>query len=216
MDMRTKNFLKHHFLGALVMTTSIVVGQSTTPGNVMNLSTDYLGWDNTFPTNDFPLVVKHELNQPIEWWTDDILRMRLHPTQTTNLPLIGGGTIPVQQDGFLAISGTPALLAPGGRGAFTRLHLADIDPSSSANFYAQPWGYRGWMRNGMTLTGNRDQAYVGQLYHDEDESDMVIQWSDNSDKQPTIGPDRMRFLFTWNRVQGITEGAQSEEGLELM
>ncbi|MEZ4758069.1 MAG: hypothetical protein R2817_14670 [Flavobacteriales bacterium] len=143
--------------------------------------------------------------------------MRLHPTQTTNLPLLGGGTIPVQQDGFLAISGTPGLLAPGGRGAFTRLHLADIDPGGvGPNFYAQPWGFRGWMRNGITLTGNRDQAYVGQLYYDEDESDMVIQWSDNSDKQPTFGPDRMRFLFTWDRVQGVNEGARSEEGLELM
>ena len=160
--------------------------QVSTPFNNGGIG-DFVGWDNT---NGFPLEIRHDANQPIDWYTDSIQRMRLHPTQTTNLPLIGGGTIPVQQDGFLAISGTPALLAPGGRGAFTRLHLADIDPSSSANFYAQPWGYRGWMRNGMTLTGNRDQAYVGQLYHDEDESDMVIQWSDNSDKQPTIGPDR--------------------------
>ena len=54
---------------------------------------DYVGWDNT---TTVPLMVRHDNNQPIEWYTDSIQRMRLHPTQTTNLPLIGGGSLLAQ------------------------------------------------------------------------------------------------------------------------
>ncbi len=63
--MRTKNFLKHLFLGALLLSAGKVVGQSTVPGNA-GIATDFLGWDNT-GTNNFPLMVRHDLNQPIDY-----------------------------------------------------------------------------------------------------------------------------------------------------
>ncbi len=44
--MRAQDFLKHLVLGALALTTGMLVGQSTTPGNVAFLNTDFLGWDN--------------------------------------------------------------------------------------------------------------------------------------------------------------------------
>ena len=62
--MRTKNLLRHLVLGALLLPTGKLVGQSTTPGNVANLTTDFLGWNNNLMANNFPLVVKHELNHP--------------------------------------------------------------------------------------------------------------------------------------------------------
>jgi hypothetical protein len=74
--MRTKNFMKHLILGALLLTTGKMVGQSTTPGNVLALSTDFLGW-NTNAANNFPLMVRHDLNQPIQFLTNNVNRMRL-------------------------------------------------------------------------------------------------------------------------------------------
>ena len=153
--MRTKNFLKHLFMGALLLTTGEVVGQSTTPGNVAGGVNDFLGWDNTFPANNFPLQVRHDLNQPIDFFTNALQRMRLNPTQNNT---INGFSVPT--DGFLglgpnALATNTAPLLP-----WTRLHLHDnvLTGNAIAN------GFRPWMRNGITMTGNNDQMYVGQLY----------------------------------------------------
>ena len=114
------------------------------------------------------------------------------------------------RDGFVGISGTPGFFAPGGHGPFTRLHLADLDPSSAGpNFYAQPWGFRSWMRNGITFTGNHDHSYVGQKYGEVDETDMIIHWSDNPNKE-YFGPDRLRFLFTGDDL-GASSGINSTD-----
>ncbi len=174
--------------------------------------TDYVGWDNN---TTVPLMVRHNGNQPIQWWTDSIQRMQLYHTRTGTLPLLGGGTINVQQDGYLGLSGTPGFFATNGYGPFSRLHLADLDPNSEGqNHYNQPWGYRSWMKNGMTLTGNHDHAYIGQRYYGHDSTDLVIHWSDNAEKSP-FGPDRLRFIFTTDNT-GATQGSRSQEGLEFM
>jgi hypothetical protein len=71
------------------------------------------------------------------------------------------------------------------------------------------------MRNGVTMTGNSDQAYIGQKYRGPDSTDMVIQWSDN----PGAGsytPDHMRFIFTSNYSASRDTGCKSLEGLEAM
>ncbi|MEZ4808569.1 MAG: hypothetical protein R2815_13990 [Flavobacteriales bacterium] len=99
-------------------------------------------------------------------------------------------------------------------GAFTRLHLADSINNSLYN-YAQPLGFRPWMRNGITFTGNSDQAYIGQRYYGNDSTDLVFQWSDN----PGAGnytPDRLRFIFTSNYSATRDTGAKSMEGLEAL
>ncbi|MCB9165462.1 MAG: hypothetical protein H6592_13700 [Flavobacteriales bacterium] len=85
--MRTKNFLKHLILGALLLTTGKVVGQVSTGSNVAAFGTDFLGW-NTNPANSLiPLQVRHNLNQPIEWYTNGLQRMKLFPNVS---PVING------------------------------------------------------------------------------------------------------------------------------
>ncbi|MBL7929412.1 MAG: hypothetical protein JNL47_08115 [Bacteroidia bacterium] len=52
------------------MICNAAFAQSTTPGNVWVLGgNEFLGWDLT-PTNITPLFIKHELNQPIRFFTD--------------------------------------------------------------------------------------------------------------------------------------------------
>ncbi|MBL8011622.1 MAG: tail fiber domain-containing protein, partial [Flavobacteriales bacterium] len=113
------------------------------------------------------------------------------------------------------LSGTPGFFGAAAPGPFTRLHLADEDPNTEGTYhYSQPWGFRSWMKNGVTFTGNHDHAYVGQRYYGHDTTDMVIHWSDNADKSP-FGPDRLRFIFTTDNM-GATQGSRSLEGLEFM
>lgn len=101
----------------------------------------------------------------------------------------------------------------------TRLHLAEGKGDNS-----QDIGYRPWMRNGVSLTGNADQGYMGQKYTYEhpqdygsgelkDYTDLVLQWSDNPGKELK---DRMRFIFTSGYEHSNTTGANSLEGLEGM
>ena len=99
--MRTKNFLNHLFLSALLLTTGEVAGQVTTSGNVASATTDFLGWDNTV-TNNFSLMVRHDLNWPIDLYTDATHRMRLNPSQND---VINSFTVPT--DGFLGLGTSP-------------------------------------------------------------------------------------------------------------
>ncbi len=163
--MRTKNFLKHLILGALVLTTCKVVGQATTaPGNVAAGGADFLGWDATSPANDFPLRVKHEGNWPIQWWTDSLHRMQLYHTMP---PATINGFPNIARNGFLGISPVEAFYT--NPGPFSRLHL--VDSGATAVNYAQDFGWRPWMRNGVTMTGNSDQMYIGHKYTYVDSTD---------------------------------------------
>lgn len=86
--------------------------------------------------------------------------------------------------GFVGISPS-SYFWDNGPGTFSRLHLAE--PGA---YGFQSIGYRPWMRNGVTFTGNSDQMYIGQKYTydnpEEPESgelndytDAIVQWSDN-------------------------------------
>lgn len=180
------NFLKHLILGALTLTTGKVVAQVTTAGNVAGGVNDFLGWNNN-AINNFPLRVRHDLNQPIDWYTHAIQRMRLYPTNSATL-----NTFTVPRNGFVAISPQP--LFYNNPGPFSRLHLVD-SVDNNVTTYAQDFGYRPWMRNGITVTGNADQMYIGHKYaykdsvdhtsgEINDRSDAVIEWSDNPDDAP--------------------------------
>jgi len=139
------------------------------------------------------------------------MRARLYPNQTSNF----SATYPaVAQNGFFALSGQPNFFTqPASPGAFSRLHL--VDQAGNGNtplFYAPTQAYRGWMRNGITMTGNADMGYMGQKYLANDRTDMVLHWSNDAGTM-AFAPDRLRIMFT-TLEDGALSGATSFEGLE--
>lgn len=164
-------------------------------------------------TNTNPVEVRHNGNYPIQFYTDSIQRMRLYETRL-NTTIQSHS---VNQSGYVGISNQP-LFFTSTVGPFSRLHLVD-SCNNNQNHFAQQYGFRPWMKNGITFTGNQDQSYVGQKYAGttvaNDSTDMVIQWSDNDDDSPWP-TDRLRFLFTddYNDANPPPYGARSMEGLE--
>jgi uncharacterized protein (UPF0297 family) len=204
--MRTKNFLQHLILGALLLSAGKVVGQSTTPGNVAGAGTDFLGWNNN-GANNFPLRVRHDGNWPIEWYTDARRRMQLYQT-LNNVSLNGFNGL--NHSGYLGLSGNPAFFTfslP-----FSRLHLADTSQFTGIN--AQALGFRPWQRNGITFTGNGDHGYFGQEHNGQDTTDMVLAWS-NDFGIDEFSPDHLSIRFISNRTTAAS-GANSMKGLEAM
>jgi len=125
--------------------------------------------------------------------TQNVQRARLNGNVTSD---IGPPTAPpftnVNRDGFFALSGTAdAFTNIGSRAPFTRLHLVDnaVNPNDPV-VYAQQHGFRPWQRNGVTFTGNSDQSYIGHRYAGNDNTDFVVQWSDNPNGSPW-GTDRI-------------------------
>lgn len=168
--MFTTTKFRHLVWGALVLSASHAQGQVTWLGN-SGASTDFLGWDNTV-TNNFPLMVRHDLDQPIEWWTERSRRMRLSYNET-----YGIGSFPNQSKygSLLLCPKVDGFYNNGAKGPFSLLHLA------ADNYNAQQGSYRPWMNVGITFTGNNDQGYIGQKYNHEDiesdRTDFVIQWT---------------------------------------
>ena len=127
---------------------------------------DYVGCDGL---TTFPLEVRHNGNQPIEWYTDSLRRMLLMETDSYDV----GGSTSQDKDGFLLLCpDVDQFYSNGAPGPYTTLHLAAADDN------AQEAGYRPNMGNGITMTGNDDQMYVGQLFNGLDHTDAAIVWSD--------------------------------------
>jgi hypothetical protein len=79
------------------------------------------------------------------------------------------------------------------KGAFSQLHLN----GEGSNF--QEFGYRPWMKTGITLTANRDLSYLGMRKlstnpNEEDITETVFLWSDNA--STSAGPDKLVFRFS--------------------
>jgi hypothetical protein len=123
----------------------------------------------------------------------------------------------INRDGFFLLSGQPeAFTNVNSRAPFTRLHLVDEETgSTNPVVYAQQHGFRPWQRNGITFTGNSDQSYIGHRYAGNDNTDFVIQWSDNPNSSPH-GTDRMKFVFTTQYTVGQNRGAASVYGLDAL
>ena len=93
--------------------------------------------------------------------------------------------------------------------------MEDVANAIDPVVYAQQLGYRPWMRNGITFTGNSDQSYIGHKYAaTNDNTDFVIQWSDNPAGSPW-GVDRMKFVFS-SAFTGVARGMGSADGMEAM
>lgn len=128
---------------------------------------------------------------PIRFHTNGTERMKLNYTQSYAIDGYTG-----DRTGFLllgidnnSISNNTSIFATN-RGGFSLLHLN----GEGTGF--QEYGYRPWMRTGVTFTANRDLSYVGlrPLGTGEDETEMTIAWSDNP-TAPSPGPDDMVFRF---------------------
>ncbi len=133
-------------------------------------------------------------NSPIYTQTNGVNRYKLNGT--LNYP-VNGFTAP--RDGYFlltsinaSMSGSPGLLYDGGRGAFSQFHI-------HGGGIAQEFGYRSWMRTGITLTDNNDMSYIGlrQVGTGVDVTEMVINWTDNQGGG-NFGPDDMVFRFSTN------------------
>ncbi len=125
---------------------------------------------------------------PLLFRTNAINRMRLNGTQSYS---VAGSTQP--RDGYLLLganipsNGTPIYDI----GAFSMLHL-----NGANGTFVQQFGFRDWMRTGITLTDNNDLSYFGirQIGTANDVSETAMIWSDN---QPAgNGPDDFAFRFT--------------------
>ena len=195
-----KHLLKMGCMTVLLVSLQANAQFWNTAGNNV-VGTDYLG---AALGSTVPLQLKTVGILPIDFYTTNTFRMRLNPTVT--YPTLNGlSSIPA--DGFALLSPNANFLASAPYGPFSRLHLAD------GTYDTQNFGYRPWQRNGVTFTGNNDQAYVGHKYGVLDQSDMVIQWSDNPGFTKA---DRMRFIFTSQYQVSPTSKMNSLEGLEAM
>ncbi len=173
--------------------------QVTTPLNIANANTDFVGWEND-PANQFELNIKHEMNFPIQWWTDDIRCMWLTPTLTA---LTVNGYTGLDLSGRLGIGDFNAPVNQ----PLTLLHLDSMGTELA--------GYRPWMGTGVLITKTSDMMYVGMMGGEDDRSDAIISWSDNVEDQPNFGPDRLRFIFTNEPPATPIMTAQELHGLEL-
>lgn len=152
-------------------------------------------------------------NSPIYTETNGALREKLNGdfTGATQYPintytaaqgvntsgyLLLGANSPIQPGG-----GPPALYQQ--KGAFSLLHLNGVQNSITGTGFTQEFGYRPWMKTGITFTGNNDLMYFGirALAPGQDQSEMLVSWSDNNG--PGNGPDDFAFRFM-GTGQGIT------------
>lgn len=178
---------------ALAMAQPVMGQWLTTGNNGLSWTTNFLG------TTD---------GVPINFRTDNLFRARINPRMI--YPSLNSFTN-IPADGFTLITPDNGILSQV-KGPFSRLHLAEGGTTGNA----EELGFRPWMKNGISYTGNTDQGYIGQKYRGEGgtgETDMVIQWSDNPGNWKG---DRLRFLFTSSYNSAATTGMNSREGLEGM
>jgi hypothetical protein len=83
----------------------------------------------------------------------------------------------------------------------------------------QQFGYRDWMRTGITFTGNRDLTYFGlrQIGAGEDVTETTIAWTDNNNVGE--GPDDLVFRFIGgtnsNTVSSNFQSTTDADGLNI-
>lgn len=199
--MRTKRGILAVLLNGVLCT----YGQTSwvLPGNTITTGTEYLGCN---ASSTQPLRFTTVPNLVQEWRTNNLLRMRL--SGTTTYPTLGGFSN-VNADGYLLVSPNNNFIN-NAVGPYSRLHLADGVLGQNT----QQSGFRPWMRNGITFTGNNDEMYIGALYKTDDHSDCIVNWSDNPGAPKG---DRMRFLFTsGSSTPTDTVGADGLYGVEAM
>jgi hypothetical protein len=140
-------------------------------------------------------------NSPIYTQTSAQNRMKLNGNITYP---VGSVSVNDNRNGFLLLTNNPNIWTGGAglmsatQGAFSLLHLVGDDGGN-----LQTFGFRTWMRNGITMSNNFDAGFIGVRKMPntqggiDDVSDFVINWSDNVGSAPGVRtPDNLVFNFT--------------------
>ncbi len=142
-------------------------------------------------------------NNPIYTYTNGLGRMKLNGSlnyavdginEARSGYLLLGNNVPINNN----------LFNNANYGAFSMLHLAGRDGG-----FVQDFGYRSWMKTGITLTDNQDLSYIGlrQVGDGFDKTETTITWADNTD--PINGPDDLVFRFTGFNSNGSAQNVST-------
>ena len=110
---------------------------------------------------------------------------------------------------------------------WSRLHLVHgLGAQVLGGGYLTTWqdvrGYRGWMRNGISLNGTGTSGYLGQKYsynalaEVNDSTDMIAAWGDSTIAPGATKFDNFSFRFMTDPNVGATGSSSTAEGLEFM
>jgi hypothetical protein len=161
------------------------------------------GFDNIFGTF---------FNSPIYTHTNGKNRMIVNGDKTTTINSYPGQVT----DGFIGIGANTALQGfpwnGPAAGPFSLLHL-----NSGVGGFVQQFGWRPWMKYGITSTHNQDLMFFGQRATGGlDITDVVIGWADNSGAGSS-GPDNMVFNFLAGSGPGTDDlTGTANNGREIM
>ncbi len=165
----------------------------STAGNNINTNE----WFGAGLLSTIPLSFETRVNQPMQWRTNNTLRMRLLET----LPGQVIGTYANEDlSGNLGIGlfNTFNVTRP-----FSLLHL-----DNGGNQFS---GYRPWYRPGMTITNGSDMGWLGLKNEGGDNNHLTLAWADNT---TVDGPDLFKVIFLANPNSTGTAGTL--DGLETM
>lgn len=199
---------KHLGLGLSLLLTGTTIAQqnptgSPVPGTYTTAQQAASAWyrggnlsGNTAGTNN---LLGTAWNSPIYFITNGNsstnYRMKLNGDYTSGQYLINGfgAADGVNTTGYLLL-GNDVNAFYTAKGAYSLLHLNGQDATGIGN--VQEFGYRTWMKTGITYSGNSDLSYMGlrQVGTGTDITETVISWADNAG---TIsGPDELAFRYT--------------------
>lgn len=196
--------LKTALLGATCLALSSKIYSQATNGALINnvySPIGYIGWSGTNGIN------------PLFFRTNATDRMVINGNKTVGINGYGGQVT----NGFIGIG--PNLAAQGfpwnaaNAGPFSLLHL-----NSGVGGFVQSFGWRPWMKYGITSTHNQDLMFIGQRQNGNgfDVTDVVIGWADNSGPG-AVGPDNMVFNFLTGGANGTDDLAgTASNGREII
>ena len=151
-------------------------------------------------------------NSPIYTHTNNKNRMIVNGDKTATINSYPGQVT----DGFIGIGANTALQGfpwnGPAAGPFSLLHL-----NSGVGGFVQQFGWRPWMKYGITSTHNQDLMFFGQRATGGlDVTDVVIGWADNSGAGSS-GPDNMVFNFLAGSGAGTDDlSGTANNGREIM
>lgn len=174
----------------------------TAPGASLNGTTSNQFWSRAGNTNGLGLnnIFGTLWNSPIYTVTDAAYRMKLNGTFTApggtnpqygiNGYPFGNSNTSTNTSGYLLLGSDVSSIYTN-MGAFSQLHLNGLNSG-----VIQVFGYRPWMKTGVTLTDNSDLSYMGirQVGSGSDITETTIVWSDNAGS--SSGPDEFALRYT--------------------